>query len=623
MGRHGGRQMHHAFGKKGGSLGHSGGRGCNSGGRPSHFGSGGSRSKGHCRDRGHSQLGRGTSSRGRSNSGGDRSHTTIGHVGNPQHARSHGHRRSVGGMNSGHSSSKGHTKASKKHPGGERHSSGGHGPSGIVSGRERPSAGTLESVCKLGGNGGSLRNAHSRRRRHSGNHVGLHQGRRSNGGAQHRDHQKDIRHQGVAAPGNGCSSRHLQASGKDHRHKRKRGKKAAGFMTAQRRTVVRRTIAKNPHTVTTTIQGEVRLASESITGLLGVGAVSFKRGRIASSAAAVVIANTASVQSRICGNIRAEHSDKKWCAKPHGAVGAKLRFSTQAQAKIHGQRGRRLVVVKRKKETLKRSDPAAASKRLSAKPRKKPVAVASKQPSATAPQCLVRPSDVRFSQQSISDTFRDGHTLKDMQSALARGTLQKRAIPPIRVFKTSRGNFVSHDNRRLAVYKNLEAQGSVGKIKVQLTKKRVPKWKWSTLTRGLAVRLKTKKLGKLSSSDKPESKPTPSNMMVMFHGTSREAAAKIMTEGFRASPNGMLGSGVYLSRDIDKASRYGPAILKVSADLGRVKCIDHQSHALQKTWSDHGYDSAWCPPNCGMVPSGLEEDCVRDASRVKVISRVL
>merc|ERR1712183_547120 len=22
--------------------------------------------------------------------------------------------------------------------------------------------------------------------------------------------------------------------------------------------------------------------------------------------------------------------------------------------------------------------------------------------------------------------------------------------------------------------------------------------------------------------------------------------------------------------------------------------------------------SAWCPPNCGMVPSGLEEDCVKD-----------
>uniref|UniRef100_A0A671RL43 Grass carp reovirus (GCRV)-induced gene 2l n=1 Tax=Sinocyclocheilus anshuiensis TaxID=1608454 RepID=A0A671RL43_9TELE len=86
--------------------------------------------------------------------------------------------------------------------------------------------------------------------------------------------------------------------------------------------------------------------------------------------------------------------------------------------------------------------------------------------------------------------------------------------------------------------------------------------------------------------------------------------------GFKPSSNGMLGSGVYLSRDLDKASRYPldledehqKVVLRVKVDVGKVKKIDHQGHPLQFTWHDHGYDTAWCPPNCGMVRSGLEED---------------
>ncbi|KAI5615827.1 GCRV inducedprotein 2i, partial [Silurus asotus] len=107
---------------------------------------------------------------------------------------------------------------------------------------------------------------------------------------------------------------------------------------------------------------------------------------------------------------------------------------------------------------------------------------------------------------------------------------------------------------------------------------------------------------------------------------SREAAAQIMINGFEPSPGGMLGRGVYLSRDLKKASRYPlllsenlRVVLKVRVKVGKVKKIDHQGHPMQKTWHDHGYDTAWCPPNCGMVPSGLEEDCVWDPSRIQVI----
>ncbi|GAA6093743.1 uncharacterized protein LOC113648486 [Tachysurus ichikawai] len=114
---------------------------------------------------------------------------------------------------------------------------------------------------------------------------------------------------------------------------------------------------------------------------------------------------------------------------------------------------------------------------------------------------------------------------------------------------------------------------------------------------------------------------------IMYHGTMLKAAEQIKLHGFRRSSGGMLGPGVYVSRSVAKARRYplNPppgerlAILKLKVCVGKVKKIDRQGHPLQKTWHDKGYDTAWVPPNCGMVPSGLEEDCVWDPNRIEVL----
>jgi len=53
----------------------------------------------------------------------------------------------------------------------------------------------------------------------------------------------------------------------------------------------------------------------------------------------------------------------------------------------------------------------------------------------------------------------------------------------------------------------------------------------------------------------------------------------------------------------------------------RLKRIDRQGHPQQKSWHEAGYDTAWVPPRCGMVASGLEENCVSDPSRITVIDR--
>ncbi|XP_050949600.1 uncharacterized protein LOC127152794 [Labeo rohita] len=119
--------------------------------------------------------------------------------------------------------------------------------------------------------------------------------------------------------------------------------------------------------------------------------------------------------------------------------------------------------------------------------------------------------------------------------------------------------------------------------------------------------------------------PVNGNVYRMYHGTTARAAEQIKIHGFRPSADGMLGRGVYLSRDLNKASRYPldkpreRVVIRVMVNVGRVKKIDYQGHPLQKTWHDHGYDTAWVPPNCGMVPSGLEEDCVWDPKQITFI----
>uniref|UniRef100_W5MFG6 Grass carp reovirus (GCRV)-induced gene 2e n=1 Tax=Lepisosteus oculatus TaxID=7918 RepID=W5MFG6_LEPOC len=122
------------------------------------------------------------------------------------------------------------------------------------------------------------------------------------------------------------------------------------------------------------------------------------------------------------------------------------------------------------------------------------------------------------------------------------------------------------------------------------------------------------------------SEPVSGNVYIMYHGTTKEAVEPIKRNGFCPSEDGMLGQGVYMSRDLQKASRYPievpeqqRRVLKLKVDVGKVKKINKQGHHLQKTWHEHGYDTAWVPPHCGMVKSGLEEDCVWDPRRIKVM----
>uniref|UniRef100_A0A671Y1B5 Grass carp reovirus (GCRV)-induced gene 2p n=1 Tax=Sparus aurata TaxID=8175 RepID=A0A671Y1B5_SPAAU len=113
-----------------------------------------------------------------------------------------------------------------------------------------------------------------------------------------------------------------------------------------------------------------------------------------------------------------------------------------------------------------------------------------------------------------------------------------------------------------------------------------------------------------------EYKPQKRGVYTMYHGTSVASARLIIANGFKPSSGGMLGQGVYVSRDMKKASAYprnatssDRVIFKLRVRPGRVKRIDTFSHPLQYTWHSHGYDTAWLPPTGGLM-CGLEEDCI-------------
>lgn len=130
---------------------------------------------------------------------------------------------------------------------------------------------------------------------------------------------------------------------------------------------------------------------------------------------------------------------------------------------------------------------------------------------------------------------------------------------------------------------------------------------------------------------RPSQKPQARGVYIMYHGTRVASARSIIANGFEQSTKGMLGRGVYVSRDKNKAALYPqhgtPAdqvILELHVRVGRVKRIDKDNHPLQFNWHSHGYDTAWVPPNIGLLaaPKGLEEDCVFDPKRVKVVGIV-
>eukprot|EP00438_Fugacium_kawagutii_P015368 Skav225128 [mRNA] locus=scaffold1056:6372:6962:+ [translate_table: standard] len=117
-------------------------------------------------------------------------------------------------------------------------------------------------------------------------------------------------------------------------------------------------------------------------------------------------------------------------------------------------------------------------------------------------------------------------------------------------------------------------------------------------------------------------RPPRDTVIRAYHGTSQNNAESIRRNGFRPSSEGMLGPGVYISRDLNKVRRYcrhrAGAILELKVEVGTVCIIDKQGHHNQKTWHS-SFDTAWVPSRCSMVHSELEEACVAQPCRIQLV----
>ena len=79
---------------------------------------------------------------------------------------------------------------------------------------------------------------------------------------------------------------------------------------------------------------------------------------------------------------------------------------------------------------------------------------------------------------------------------------------------------------------------------------------------------------------------------VMYHATKASNVESILANGFRESTGGMLGPGLYVSRDIDKTRGYGgvtPACFKLLVYTGKTKMLSAVD--TSGSWRSE-YDSA-------------------------------
>ncbi|NMD52349.1 hypothetical protein HG547_12000 [Shewanella sp. DNRA4] len=100
---------------------------------------------------------------------------------------------------------------------------------------------------------------------------------------------------------------------------------------------------------------------------------------------------------------------------------------------------------------------------------------------------LANPSTIRFTQSSVSASFKDGRLLQETIDALRSGKLSPNDLPPIRTFLQDGFTFTL-DNRRLFA----ASQAGVGVKTVPATTEEVAKesWKFTTPNRGTYVCVK-------------------------------------------------------------------------------------------------------------------------------------
>lgn len=97
------------------------------------------------------------------------------------------------------------------------------------------------------------------------------------------------------------------------------------------------------------------------------------------------------------------------------------------------------------------------------------------------------PRSIRFSQDSIKGTFKDGRRIQEVIDDLMAGRLSAADLPPIRIFERE-GKLFTLDNRRLYAF---QAAGLlVHTVQASAEDLAMESWKLTTRNEGTAIRIR-------------------------------------------------------------------------------------------------------------------------------------
>ncbi len=99
----------------------------------------------------------------------------------------------------------------------------------------------------------------------------------------------------------------------------------------------------------------------------------------------------------------------------------------------------------------------------------------------------MNPSEIRFTQDSISSVFRNGNTLESTINGLKSGKISPNDFPPIRIFEKN-GNINSLDNRRLEVFQ--KAGIDIPTIRATPQEIKTESWKFHPINDGKTIKIR-------------------------------------------------------------------------------------------------------------------------------------
>mmetsp|Transcript_15344 Transcript_15344/g.1371 ORF Transcript_15344/g.1371 Transcript_15344/m.1371 type:complete len:108 (+) Transcript_15344:52-375(+) len=101
---------------------------------------------------------------------------------------------------------------------------------------------------------------------------------------------------------------------------------------------------------------------------------------------------------------------------------------------------------------------------------------------------------------------------------------------------------------------------------------------------------------------------------ILYHGTSKENARKILRDGFKVGKSNylLLGEGIYFTKHLEKSKSYGDTILVCIVDKGNCLVIerDDDDEYTRKNWH-YKYDSAFLPCDNRFTKKNFSELCIK------------